>query len=283
MEIYNKSVKKYLENTNLNWSGFNGEYVQDNKFYLNKTCLGAFLRGVLYVSGNSITSKCSQYIKELIAVASSMKIKVVEIPQFYYTHNLHHEFTESGIITAFEDAVNKIKDNRDVYSKSVLEKYKKAIHELWFKVPESLENTITTALTEIEKVLEVEESEFKELLEKHSYYELAQIAFFREGQYSGELRTKLRKYLNPTGEYAFLRADADGWTYSSECKCGLPKKVMTLEETKAITKAWFTGTARHGQKYGKYTIMKVMDGYIQVSCNRYCKAMFDALYFEVWK
>ena len=65
--------------------------------------------------------------------------------------------------------------------------------------------------------------------------------------------------------------------------CGMPKKVMTREQGFNLSKAFYEGTARHGQKYGNYTVMKVMDNYIQVSCNKYCKDMFNAIYFELMK
>jgi len=280
VENFIKSLKGEFDSE---WFGFDGEYFVEGKFYVNNTCLCKVVDDIMYISSSSMTPKCSLYIYELVTRSYELNLKILYIPQWYSLDKRSHEFSESDIINAFKNAVSELKDKRDVYSKARLEDI--------YDVLKKLEFVKADFLSEVEKILklmnnalELEESAVKNFIKENSYYNVVQVAYFGAGDYDIKFRTALKKYLNPSGEYAFLKLDLNTkMIYSSECKCGMPKEVMPMEVGYNLGKAYYEKTARHGQKYGNYTVMKVMDNYIQVSCNKYNKDMFNAMYFELIK
>lgn len=275
-----KAVKGEFENS---WTGYDGEYFADGKFYVDKTCLCKVADGVMYLSENSITPKCSLYLRELTVRSNELNVEVIYVPQWYSCDKRTHEFSNSDIIMAFRGAVFNLKDKRDVYSKAHMEEIYSTLNKLQF-TPHKLLSEVQEILKLMNEATKVEDRAVKKFIAENSYYDLAQVAYFNAGEYDVKFRTALKRYLNPSGEYAFLKYDNNtGMVYSSECMCGMPKEVMTWQQAFDLSKAYYEGTARHGQKYGNYTVMRVMDGYIQVSCNKYCKDMFHAIYFELLK
>ena len=265
------------------WTGFDGERFSEGKFYVDNTCLCKVIDGVMYLSATSMTPKCSLYLRELTVRSNELNVDVIYVPQWYSCDKRTHEFSNSDIIMAFRTMIFTLKDKRDVYSKTHLEDIYSTLKKLNF-TPHKLLTEVEEILKKMNDAVKVEDKQVKKFIAENSYYDIAQAAYFNAGEHDVKFRTALKRYLNPSGEYAFLKYDNEtDMVYSSECMCGVPKKVMTWEQAYNITRAYYDGTARHGQKYGNYTIMRVMDGYIQVSCNKYCKDMFHALYFELLK
>lgn len=274
------SIKGEFESS---WTGYDGEYFKDGKFYVDNTCLCRVRGDVMYLSQNSMTPKCSLYLRELTVRSNELNVKVLYVPQWYGCDKRSHEFSNSDIIMAFRIVIFNLKDKRDVYSKTHMEEIYSTLSKLSF-TPHKLLTDVEEILKKMNDAVKVEDKQVKKFIAKNNYYDIVQAAYFNAGDYDVKFRTALKRYLNPSGEYAFLKYNAeDDWVYSSECMCGMPKKVMTWEQAFNLSKAFYEGTARHGQKYGNYTVMRVMDNYIQVSCNKYCKDMFHAIYFELMK
>lgn len=266
------------------WTGADGEYFKDKKFYVDNTCLCKINdEGTMYLSQSAITPKLSLYLRELVVRAEELSKNVIYVPQWHSCDKRSHEFSNADIIMAFRIVIFNMKDKRDIYSKANMEEIISILKKLKF-TPHKLLAESEEILSKMNEAVKVEDKAVKKFIEKNTYYDVAQVAYFCVGDYDIKFRTALKRYLNPSGEYAFLKYNVeDGWIYSSECMCGMPKKVMTFEQGFNLGKAYYEGTARHGQKYGDYTVMRVMDNYIQVSCNKYCKDMFHAIYFELLK
>ena len=271
-------VKSFKGQFSNEWRGLDGEYFLDNKFYVDDTCLCKVTSDAMYISQNALTPKCSLYLHELTVRSNELNANVIYVPQWYKCDKRTHDFSNSGIIEAFRVAVFELKDKRDIYSKAHLEEIRATLLKLNF-IPHKLKAEVEEILSKMNEATRVEDKAVKKIISENSYYDIVQAAYFNFGDYDVRTRMLLKQYLNPSGEYAFLSYNRDdGYIYSSECMCGLPKKTMTLEEGLAIGTAYLGGTAKHGQKYGRFTIMRVMENYIQVSCNRYCKEMFQAMY-----
>ena len=291
-----ESVNKYI--TSLQgglvdkWLGFDGEYFKEKKFYVNNTCLCKYkhspLTGenILFVSASSITPKCALYLHEITVQASKLDCDVVFVPQWYSTSERHHEFAKEDIIKAFETAYEQSKGKKDNFTKRRLENLLDTVlvvHKTLCPVPLQLIANLETAVSEMQDIGQVNNKEIGEFINNHTYYEIVQAAYF-DLNVPIKLKTGLRTHLNPSGEYAFLKVDVDKeQVYSSESICGAPKEVMNLQEASDCLIHWHNKTIRHGMKFGKYTIIKVLGGYLQIGCNKYCKDMFDAFYDEFVK
>ena len=261
--------------------GFNGEYFCDKKFYLDETCLCKVTDNAVYISKNMITPKCSSYLSELKSSLQRFNMPILSIPQWYGFDTRTHEFDEKDIIASFYVELNQLKGNVSIYSKIHLEELLgtlELINEKCFVIPNKLIEEVNNVIQNMCDIINPENNEVKKFIEETDYYELVRIAYF-SNEKSMSFRTELKKYLNPSGEFAFLNYnDNEGIWYSSETLCGLPKATMNFEEGWGVLKAYHDGTARHGVKFGKYIVMKVTDGYIKISCNKYCKKLFEACY-----
>lgn len=261
--------------------GFNGEYFADNKFYVDKTCLCKVTSNAVYMSKSSITPKCSSYLKTLRNLLEELKLPILYIPQWYYSDTRSHQFEENEIISSFYEEISLLRDNISIYSKIHLEELLTTldlIDDKCFKIPKELTDEIKQVIDNISVSINPQNKEINKFIKETEYYELVRVAYFSHEK-NETFRTALRKYLNPSGEFAFLNFnDKEGIWYSSETLCGLPKATMNFEEGWGVLKSYHDGAARHGMKFGKYTVMKVTDGYIKISCNKYCKKLFEACY-----
>ena len=278
------SVTKFIEELNDGkdmWCGFDGECFANNVFSVDKTPLCRIDGDTLYISATSITPKCALYIRELTLQASKLASKIIYIPQWHTCDKRCHSFSREEIIQAFKDEFETLKDKSDIYSKSHLENMLSTmnyINENCFPIPKTLINDTAKVLKKIDKAVKIEDKKVKEFINTHTYYEIAEKAYFTPGV-DIKFMTALRKYLNPSGEYAFLNYNPvdDKW-YSSEKLCGLPKATMCGEDGLQIARLYHTNQIKHGMKFGDFTVMKVMDSYIQISCNRYTRAMIESCY-----
>lgn len=271
-----KSIKQEFKSC---WNGEDNESFCDGKFYVDKTCICAITDEAVFISSHTLFPKSALYISEIAKLAGNLNLPIFYIPQWQYFDERHHEFTKDGIINAFQESCKKLKDKKDIYSKQELSEILATMQQIdikLFKIPESLLNDAANSLKIMEEAISVHDKKLKEFIETHSYYELTQYAYFLPNVET-TFRTALKRYLNPSGEFAFLRIDYETQRiYSSECYCGEHKDVMSFEEGYAIGTAYLKGIAKHGQKYGRYTVMKVMDGYIQISCNKYTRKTMEA-------
>ena len=278
----NNFAKAVKGNFNKSWEGFNGESFRDNKFFVGDTCICRVDKGILYLSVNSITPKCSLFIRDIVMKSQELNdTLVVYVPQWHSCDKRSHQFSEDEIINSFQIVVDKMKDRRDIYNQQHLKEIKntlKIINERCFRVPTTLLNNVDNILGRMEAATRVEHKEVKEYIKLHNYYEIVQAAYFNK-DHSIIFKTALKKYLNPSGEYAFLSYNKnDNRWYSSETICGKPKATMLGEEGIDLVTKYHNGLLRHGMKFGNYVIMKVMDNYVQISCNKYSRAMLEAIY-----
>lgn len=280
MQLNFKILSCYFQNEK-EGHGNNGENFHDRKFYVDKTCICYLSEHIIYVSKSAITPKCAQYVHAITAKAQSLGYLIINVPQWYSADTRSHEFYKVDILKAFAQTINSLKTQRDIYSRSHMKSLYSTllvIDKECFKVPEELLSTAKNALSEMEKALSVEDTELKRVISENSYYKLVQMCYFGECT-NLSLVNKLRNYLNPTGEYAFLRYDpVNEVTYSSETMCGAHKEVMTKEEAWACSSAIEDGSVKHGMKFGKYPIMKVCEGYVQIGCNKYNRELLHSFY-----
>ena len=280
MQLNFKILSCYFQNEK-EGHGNNGENFHDRKFYVDKTCICYLSEHIIYVSKSAITPKCAQYVHAITAKAQSLGYLIINVPQWYSADTRSHEFYKVDILKAFAQTINSLKTQRDIYSRSHMKSLYSTllvIDKECFKVPEELLSITKNALSEMEKALSVEDTELKRAISENSYYKLVQMCYFGECA-NLSLVNKLRNYLNPTGEYAFLRYDpVNEVTYSSETMCGAHKEVMTKEEAWACSSAIEDGSVKHGMKFGKYPIMKVCEGYVQIGCNKYNRELLHSFY-----
>ena len=74
------SIKGEFESS---WTGYDGEYFKDGKFYVDNTCLCKVRGDVMYLSQNSMTPKCSLYLRELTVRSNELNVKVLYVHQWY--------------------------------------------------------------------------------------------------------------------------------------------------------------------------------------------------------
>ena len=279
----NNFIKAVKGEYNSSFTGYDGEYFSDNKFFVDNTCICKVNsdNNVMYLSMNSITPKLSLYTRELAVKSAELNVTVIYVPQWYKCDLRSHEFDKDGIISAFSVVINKLKDKKDIYSKQNLEEIKsmlELINNKCFEVPSEINSTVNEILEKMTAATQIEDAEVKEFIKNNCYYDIVQAAYFNN-IYDVVFKTALKHYLNPSGEYAFLSYnDKDDRWYSSESICGIPKATMTGDEGWDIVTKYHDGTLKHGMKFGNYVAMKVMDNYLQVSCNKYSRAMFESCY-----
>lgn len=265
--------------------GYDGERFNDNMFFVDNTCICRVKDKVMFLPLNTITPKLSLYIRELTMQSNNIDVSIVYVPQWYSCDKRTHNFEENEIINAFTVVIDKLKDKKDIYSKNNLEEIKSillAINSKCFKIPNTLLETVDNILEKMEIATRIENREVKKFIEENCYYDIVQAAYFSK-DYDIVFKTALKQYLNPSGEYAFLNYnfEEDRW-YSSESVCGIPKATMAGDDGWNLIHHYHNKTLRHGMKFGEFTIMKVMDNYLQISCNKYSKAMFEALHEMEW-
>ena len=276
------SVEKFIHELNEGkdmWCGLDGECFANNVFSVDRTPLCRIDGDKLYISAMSITPKCALYIRELTMRSSQIAPHVFYIPQWYRIDERCHDFSREGIIEAFKDEYDVLKNKKDVYSKAHLENLYKtmlSVNEKCFKVPSILITEAEKTLNKMNKAIRIEDSKIRKFIAENDYYEIVRVAYFDKST-DVKTMTALRRYLNPSGEYAFLNYNAEEkkW-YSSETKCGAYKPTMTLEQGYSVGRDYLDGKAVHGMKYGEYIVMKVMENYIQISCNKYTREMMKA-------
>ena len=276
------SVEKFIKELNEGndmWCGLDGECFKDSVFSVDKTPLCRIEGDKLYVSATSITPKCALYIREITVRSAQIAPTVIYVPQWYRCDSRCHNFSQEGIIQAFKDEYDTLKDKKDVYSRNHLENSLKTMQHInanCFKIPASLIKDAEKTLKQMNSAIKIEDSKVREFINSHSYYEIVEAAYFSKDT-DLKTMTALRRYLNPSGEYAFLHLNKEDlrW-YSSETMCGAYKPTMTLEQGIAVGWDYLNGRAVHGMKYGDYVVMKVMENYIQISCNKYTREMMRA-------
>ena len=279
-ESINNFVKAINGEFNGSYKGLDGESFRDNKFFVVDTCICRVVNDILYVSANSITPKCSLFIRDIVMKANELHGKtLIYVPQWHSCDSRSHQFSKEDIINAFQIVVDKMKGKKDIYNQQHLQEIKSilnTINEKCFTVPINLINVVNTTLAKMEDATKIENEGVKEYIKYHDYYEIVQAAYFNTS-HSIIFKTSLKKYLNPSGEYAFLSYNStdDKW-YSSETIYGKPKVTMTGDEGVALADAYLEGSLKHGMKFGNYVIMKVMDNYVQISCNKYSRTMLKA-------
>lgn len=277
----NNFIKSVKGEFNKSWTGIDGECFSNNRFYVDGTCLCRIYRGFMFIPMNYLSPKCSLYAHELVICEHRLRVTLLFVPQWRSCDMRSHQFSKEDIINAFTIVINQLKNSNSIYNKSKLEDIKhtlKVINEKCFKIPPELITLTENILEKMKLAVSIKDNEIKKFIENNTYYDIVKKAYF-DNTVDIQFKTTLRQYLNPTGEYAFLKFNEDEqrW-YSSETLCGTPKAAMSLEEGWQFLQVFHNDGLKHGMKFGEYTIMKVTDGYIQISCNKYCRELFEALY-----
>lgn len=167
------------------------------------------------------------------------------------------------------------KENREAYSraymeletanrllvkikKSVLNKYRKLFVQI--NDPEQVAKEKRRAREAAKRQREKLKKELARLIESHNIAELAEMAYGKNDKIDVDMKNKLKKYINPTGELAFAWKDGTHFRTSK----GITVSAGEVERVARIFKA---GELKHGNKLSCYTICSITDKAVKIGCH----------------
>ena len=105
----------------------------------------------------------------------------------------------------------------------------------------------------------------KTYIEFYSFSQLARIAydytFARSNDVSDDVRSAIKKFLNPKNDWAFVWRTEDG-NYATSKGIKMPKKIADVALKRFIAKE-----LRHGDKLDYYTILAITDKSVKIGCH----------------
>lgn len=268
-------------------------------FEVDNTIIARFLENkfgkrVLLVCAEGLTPKITPYIPEITMNSKMNPTRVYKIPQVRNTSALYHTFDKDGVISLLYDRLDKLSGdmlkNRTVYRcNQYMKMYTtldKLTREVWGDI--DIEPRFIEEAGKCTKHLELVFNEVDDFMSKHTYRELVDIAFFNgecdELNIDENFRSLLRSAMNTSGDLAFLKVMEDGNTYSPDLDAdGNYRFVMSNDDSIALTNNFLAGKLKHGQKYGKFTIMSKSHGFVKISCNKYSPEMLEVIHEDSLK
>ena len=213
------------------------QHMYDHDFYSNEL-IERLKNGLNYYSTAKLTQKANRNGFTHYYTMLKNTLKIEDFQQ--YTNEI------KTILKEHEELFNTLND--DIKIKELKEKLAKQQKEKQAK---------------LKKELEI-------ILDNYSYLHLIQFAFgnlsLNEKEYTKEqqieLKAKLKKHFNPNNDLAFCWFNCDNGVSTS--------KHITVDRKEATTllKIWKAGKLRHGMKIGCYTILQIMNNYIQIGCHK---------------
>ena len=184
--------------------------------------------------------------------------RAVKNMEYYSRQKLTQAANRNGFLTAF----NSFNALADAFKLSVKlpAKYKKlaAIINNSASVKELKARAAKRAKLDAENA----RRKLNKLLKTNNICELARLAYDSD-ELTSEQRADIRKALNPRGELAFV------WYDKQRAEFVTSKHIhMTIREGLAALKLWAAGRLRHGLKVGYYTVLEVMESYVQIGCHK---------------
>ena len=274
------------------------------KYYSYATVIGQIAetitgKTICIISNNNFSNTTAKHINELRAACP---YEVVYLPQYqgsnsfypadvvkhcidnieyYAKQKLSQKHNRENLSSYYEMLKNTLEivgfENQFEKTTEILDKYKdlyKSIND-----PEKLKE-LKAKQKELEKQRQKNlKKELNEILEKYSYIDLIKFVYADKwfNDYSiesyntqKELKTKLKKYLNPKNDLSFIWFDSDFCRTSQHI-------TVNRKEVEALLKLWNKGKLKHGMTISYYTILEVQKEYIKVGCHKIPTTNLQAL------
>ena len=285
----------------------------NNKFYSYSTLIGLIAttkkkEQFLLVSEDSMSNTTGKHIGYLISACPFGYKNIIRVP-FRYGESLSWYEQDMIISHVLETALDRFnytetqtkltqKTNREylteeyqvicklvdlfkIENKDVLKKAKKLIKTKKQFIDDLNNNDKVKALKSKERAKNAEhlkqvKAEMKKLTEKTPITELARQCYSYYSDLDIEIKKKIAKVLNPNSPYEFAYCWVDGDLIKTSKSCS-----VDVEEAKTLLKLWKHNKLKHGMTIGCYTVLQVMNNYLQIGCHKIPVENVEQLYKEL--
>ena len=211
-------------------------------------------------------------------IRSASPFPVIHVPMRYGESRFDVTMIEKRLAADLDDLAKlkmTRKENREAYSrayreletanrllvkikKSILNKYRGMFDRI--NDPEQIAKEKRRAREAAKRQHEKLKKELARLIESRNIAELAEIVYGKGNKVDVDTRSKLKKYINPTGELAFAWREGDHFRTSK----GITVSAGEVERVARVFKA---GELRHGDKLSFYTVCSITDKAVKIGCH----------------
>lgn len=272
--------------------GFDGVFYNKEVFGVDGVVIARVVRDVdgellLLTGKNDLSPKISEYGPALRSQDKIKKQIMVEYGRGKSVWN--HGFTSEGMYAAYSELLEKLAgDYGTNYKANQFLGVYRVFKELKERVFTDWEDRWSEAAATVKKWLCDLKDITADYIASHSYRELVDIAFFDgdvvdlpAGISKEQFLLLLRAAMVQGDDVRYLKF-IDGAFYTPDKDAdGNYRRVMSYTDGRKCIDLVLSGDIRHGMKFGDYTCMKQTPEWIQLSCNRYSRELFDVLADEV--
>ncbi len=260
-------------------AGFN-MWFKGDQIFSYRTVVAKIQRGLggstyTLLSDHSMSPTTGRHISYIY---SASPYPVIHVPMRYGESRFDVNMIETRLTEELDNLAElkmTRKENREAYSrafqeleiaahllvkikKSVLNKYRKLFDQI--NDPEQIAKEKRRAREAAKRQHEKLKKELTRLIECHNIAELAEMAYGKYDKIDVNMKNKLKKYINPTGELAFAWKDGTHFRTSK----GVSVSAGEVERVARIFKA---GKLKHGDKLSLYTICSITDKAVKIGCH----------------